>query len=121
MHNRASFLAFRLLIAFFQGGFIPDAILYLGYFYTVGYHGHLAQGLAITHLDYSSTRQKHQLPIRLAIFWLVRRVCLDVSAIAETSASTGVPTRSLAFLMASLPWACSRCVEFSVMPAGNGW
>ncbi|KAF5986602.1 major facilitator superfamily transporter [Fusarium coicis] len=44
---RASFLATRYLISTFQGGFIPDTILYLSYWYT-------------------GTR----LPIRLAWFWM---------------------------------------------------
>ncbi|KAF4989859.1 hypothetical protein FDECE_14568 [Fusarium decemcellulare] len=47
LKGRASFLATRYLIATFQGGFIPDTILYLSYWYT---------GRA--------------LPIRLAWFWM---------------------------------------------------
>lgn len=47
LRGRASFLATRYLIATFQGGFIPDTILYLSYWYT---------GPA--------------LPIRLAWFWM---------------------------------------------------
>ncbi|GAM42684.1 transporter [Talaromyces pinophilus] len=47
LKGRASFLATRYLIATFQGGFIPDTILYLSYFYT-------------------ST----SLPARLAWFWV---------------------------------------------------
>ncbi|ETS74766.1 hypothetical protein PFICI_13250 [Pestalotiopsis fici W106-1] len=47
LKGRASFLATRYLIATFQGGFIPDTILYLSYWYT---------GTA--------------LPIRLAWFWM---------------------------------------------------
>ncbi|GAB7325112.1 hypothetical protein MBLNU13_g09198t2 [Cladosporium sp. NU13] len=47
LKGRASFLATRYLIATFQGGFIPDTILYLSYFYT-------------------GTR----LPIRLAWYWM---------------------------------------------------
>ncbi|GAA5850490.1 hypothetical protein JCM8547_001891 [Rhodosporidiobolus lusitaniae] len=48
MNGRTSFLALRFLIAFFQGGFIPDCILYLSYYYT-----------------------KFELPIRLAFFWCI--------------------------------------------------
>ncbi|OXG09714.1 hypothetical protein C367_07061, partial [Cryptococcus neoformans Ze90-1] len=47
LKGRASFLACRFLIAIFQGGFIPDTILYLSYFYN---------GRA--------------LPIRLAWYWM---------------------------------------------------
>ncbi|RAK78024.1 putative MFS transporter [Aspergillus fijiensis CBS 313.89] len=48
MHNRAGFFACRFFIGLFMGGFIPDAILYLSYFYT-----------------------KREMPIRLAFFWFV--------------------------------------------------
>ncbi|KAI1634305.1 major facilitator superfamily transporter [Biscogniauxia mediterranea] len=47
LNGRASFLATRYLIATFQGGFIPDTILYLSYWYT-----------------------GRSLPIRLAWFWM---------------------------------------------------
>ncbi|KAI1128492.1 major facilitator superfamily transporter [Nemania abortiva] len=46
LQGRASFLATRFLVAVFQGGFIPDMILYLSYWYT-----------------------GRRLPIRLAWFW----------------------------------------------------
>ncbi|WWC90303.1 uncharacterized protein L201_005236 [Kwoniella dendrophila CBS 6074] len=52
LNGRASFLATRVLIAVFQGGFIPDLILYLSYWYD-GRH----------------------LPIRLAWFWMSSNVC----------------------------------------------
>ncbi|GAA5991795.1 hypothetical protein JCM5350_005427 [Sporobolomyces pararoseus] len=48
MNGKSSFLALRFLIAFFQGGFIPDCILYLSYYYT-----------------------NSELPSRLAIFWCI--------------------------------------------------
>ena len=47
MKGRKVFLMFRFLIAFFQGGFIPDSVLYLSYYYT-----------------------KNELPLRLAFFWV---------------------------------------------------
>ncbi|KAM0716315.1 hypothetical protein Q7P37_007760 [Cladosporium fusiforme] len=47
LSGKASFLACRALLAVFQGGFIPDTILYLSYFYT-----------------------SSELSIRLAVFWL---------------------------------------------------
>ncbi|KAI0447465.1 major facilitator superfamily transporter [Xylaria telfairii] len=46
LQGRASFLTTRFLVAVFQGGFIPDMILYLSYWYT-----------------------GKRLPIRLAWFW----------------------------------------------------
>lgn len=45
--GRTSFLALRFLIGFLQGGFIPDLVLWLSYFYT-----------------------KRELPLRLAYFWV---------------------------------------------------
>ena len=48
MHNRAGFFACRFFIGLFMGGFIPDSILYLSYFY-----------------------KKSEMPIRLAFFWFV--------------------------------------------------
>ncbi|KAF8201403.1 allantoate permease [Pholiota molesta] len=50
--GRASFLTCRALLGFIQGGFIPDLILYLSYFYT-----------------------KYELPARLALFWISSNVC----------------------------------------------
>lgn len=47
MKGRTSFLALRFFIGALQGGFIPDVVLWLSYFFT-----------------------KQELPLRLAIFWL---------------------------------------------------
>lgn len=48
MSNRASFWAFRGLLGFVQGGFIPEMVLYLSYFY-----------------------KNNELPIRLSVFYTV--------------------------------------------------
>ncbi|KAL0942649.1 yil166c-like protein [Colletotrichum truncatum] len=48
MNSRASFWAFRALLGFVQGGFIPEMVLYLSYFY-----------------------KNNELPIRLSIFYTV--------------------------------------------------
>ncbi|KAF8906727.1 allantoate permease [Gymnopilus junonius] len=50
--GRTTFLVTRALLGFIQGGFIPDLILYLSYFYT-----------------------KYELPFRLALFWVSSNVC----------------------------------------------
>ncbi|KAJ3555922.1 hypothetical protein NM688_g2306 [Phlebia brevispora] len=55
--GRSSFLVCRALLGFIQGGFIPDLILYLSYYYT-----------------------KTELPIRLAFFWMSSNVCSIVAS-----------------------------------------
>ncbi|KAJ3542646.1 hypothetical protein NMY22_g3433 [Coprinellus aureogranulatus] len=52
LNGRTSFLVCRALLGFLQGGFIPDLILYMSYFYT-----------------------KNELPIRLSLFWMSLNIC----------------------------------------------
>ncbi|OJJ59265.1 hypothetical protein ASPSYDRAFT_178609 [Aspergillus sydowii CBS 593.65] len=59
LDGRASFLATRYLIATFQGGFIPDTILYLSYFYT-----------------------GPSLPVRLAWYWISAQLVQIVTGFA---------------------------------------
>ncbi|CAL1694579.1 unnamed protein product [Somion occarium] len=61
LKGRGSFLATRCLLGFMQGGFIPDVILYLSYFYT-----------------------KNELPIRLAYFWISNYMSDIVGAFMAT-------------------------------------
>ncbi|CAL1713640.1 unnamed protein product [Somion occarium] len=61
LKGRGSFLATRCLLGFMQGGFIPDVILYLSYFYT-----------------------KNELPIRLAYFWISNYMSHIIGAFIAT-------------------------------------
>lgn len=56
LSGKSSFLACRALLALFQGGFIPDTILYLSYFYT-----------------------SSELSVRLAVFWMAYNVADIIS------------------------------------------
>ncbi|KAI0937175.1 hypothetical protein AcV5_005134 [Taiwanofungus camphoratus] len=61
LSGRGSFLATRCLLGFMQGGFIPDVILYLSYFYT-----------------------RTELPIRLAWFWVSNYMATIIGAFMAT-------------------------------------
>ncbi|OAX42117.1 MFS general substrate transporter [Rhizopogon vinicolor AM-OR11-026] len=61
LSDRKSFLATRFLLGFLEGGFIPDVVLYLSYFYT-----------------------KRELPIRLAWFWVSNYITAMVGAFMAT-------------------------------------
>jgi sugar phosphate permease len=55
--GRTSFLVCRVLLGALQGGFIPDLILYLSYFYT-----------------------QTELPVRLALFWMTMNLCSIIAS-----------------------------------------
>ncbi|KAI0095223.1 major facilitator superfamily domain-containing protein [Irpex rosettiformis] len=61
LSGRGSFLATRCLLGFAQGGFIPDVVLYLSYYYTTS-----------------------ELPIRLAWFWVSNYVATIAGAFMAT-------------------------------------
>lgn len=51
LSGKTSFLVTRAILGMLQGGFIPDIVLYLTYYF-----------------------KSNELPVRLALFWCVRRV-----------------------------------------------
>lgn len=62
MTNKSGFYACRSLLGLLEGGFIPDLVLWLSYFYTSG-----------------------ELPLRLSFFWTaldVTEVCMALLAFA---------------------------------------
>ncbi|GJE86200.1 MFS general substrate transporter [Phanerochaete sordida] len=61
LSGRGSFLATRCLLGFAQGGFIPDVVLYMSYFYTT-----------------------KELPIRLAWFWVSNYLASIAAAFMAT-------------------------------------
>ncbi|KAH7336835.1 major facilitator superfamily domain-containing protein [Rhizoctonia solani] len=100
LSGRASFLACRFLLGFLQGGFIPDVILYLSYFYT-----------------------KTELPIRLAFFWISNYACDIISAFLATGIlqMRGVGGRSgwrYLFLIEGTITCAAGIASFFLMPAG---
>jgi hypothetical protein len=72
MQGRSAFLALRFLIAFFQGGFIPDCILYLSYYCKstiLPFRSSLVADSTFAPLF--STDTNTELPSRLALFWCI--------------------------------------------------
>ncbi|KAG7099772.1 hypothetical protein E1B28_001584 [Marasmius oreades] len=100
LSGRGTFLAFRCLVGFLQGGFIPDVVLYLSYFYT-----------------------KSELPIRLAFFWVSNYLADIISAFLATGIlkMRGIGGRSgwrYLFLLEGLFTLSVGLISFAMMPAG---
>ncbi|KAF3008722.1 hypothetical protein E8E13_009736 [Curvularia kusanoi] len=99
LQGRASFLATRYLIATFQGGFIPDTILYLSYFYT-----------------------GRSLPIRLAWFWMSSQL-VDIGVgfaavgLVSMRGILGYEGWRWLFLIEGIFTFLIGCMSFFLMPA----
>ncbi|KAI1091747.1 MFS general substrate transporter [Rostrohypoxylon terebratum] len=114
LNSRASFLVCRALLAFLQGGFIPECVLYLSYFY-----------------------KHHELTIRLGVFWTGMFIADIVAAIVAYGIlhMRGVEGRSgwrWLFLIEGLITGTIGLLSFIMMPPGptetaswsrgnNGW
>ncbi|KAI0029490.1 major facilitator superfamily domain-containing protein [Vararia minispora EC-137] len=113
LSGRSSFLATRCLLGFMQGGFIPDVVLYLSYYYT-----------------------KNELPIRLAWFWISNYLSHIVGTLIGTAILQldGVHGRAgwrYVYLIEGCLTAAVGVASFFMMPPGptqtrawfrpNGW
>ena len=90
----------RCLLGVLQGGFIPDVILYLSYFYT-----------------------KHELPIRLAWFWvsnyMAQLLCAFIgTGILRMGGLHGVAGWRYLFLIEGAVTLAAGIGSFFLMPAG---
>ncbi|KAI1452391.1 MFS general substrate transporter [Annulohypoxylon moriforme] len=100
LSSRTSFLVCRALLAFLQGGFIPECVLYLSYFY-----------------------KHHELTIRLGFFWTGMFIADIVAAIVAFGIlhMRGVEGRSgwrWLFLIEGLITGSIGLLSFIMMPPG---
>lgn len=105
--SRTSFLVYRSLLGLLQGGFIPDVVLYLSYFY-----------------------KHHELTVRLGFFWaaiVIADVVAAISAYAliHMRGILGLSGWRWLFLVEGLVTMVLGLMSFGMMPAGptqtSGW
>ncbi|KAK8046032.1 retrograde regulation protein 2 [Apiospora saccharicola] len=100
LSSRSSFLACRALLALLQGGFIPEVVLYLSYFY-----------------------KHHELTLRLAIFWTGMMIADILAAIIafgllHMRGLSGQPGWRWLFLIEGLITGVVGILSYVLMPAG---
>ncbi|KAI1814933.1 permease of the major facilitator superfamily [Poronia punctata] len=100
LRGKASFLACRSLLAILQGGFIPECVLYLSYFY-----------------------KHHELTIRLSFFWSGMFVADIVASIVafgllHLRGVDGYPGWRWLFLIEGLITGTIGLLSFVMMPPG---
>ncbi|OTA99079.1 hypothetical protein M426DRAFT_68493 [Hypoxylon sp. CI-4A] len=100
LNGRPSFLACRALLAFLQGGFIPECVLYLSYFY-----------------------KHHELTIRLSFFWAGMFIADIIAAVVSFGllhmrGVEGRPGWRWLFLIEGLITATIGLLSFMMLPPG---
>ncbi|KAI0115668.1 major facilitator superfamily domain-containing protein [Nemania sp. FL0031] len=100
LHDRASFLACRSLLALLQGGFIPECVLYLSYFY-----------------------KHHELTIRLSFFWtgmFMADILASIIAfgLLHLRGVQGLPGWRWLFLIEGLITGTIGLMSFVMLPPG---
>ncbi|KAL1860489.1 hypothetical protein VTK73DRAFT_7290 [Phialemonium thermophilum] len=100
MTGRPAYMCFRAALGLLQGGFIPDVVLYLSYFY-----------------------KHHELSIRLGFFWTAMVIADVVAAFSayglmHLRGVLGMSGWRWLFLVEGLVTLCLGVISFGLMPAG---